>query len=299
MSGIKADHKPIEEWIRLVEDGAILLPDFQRDEVWTHHKVETLFDSILKGRPVGCLLVLEVDDPGNLLFSPHKIGGGKPNPEEPCEYQLLDGQQRIVALWRALTDRHKERIFFVKTETENGEDSWIKSHKRPAESRRATSWMGKPKECMRRGLIPLRLFRARATTETEENWIDEAVKHFAMGDASGDSPEDLHKMARDLERKIRQQSEVIRNFQIPFLALPPDTSQEVAIDVFIRTNTSSTQLTKFDITVGEVRSKSGQDLRTALGLIEEQVPGLEHYLPKRSEVGDLAMKIACLWNRWV
>ncbi len=295
MSGIRADHKPVTEWLDLVESGAILLPNFQRGEVWTHHKVETLFDSIIRGRPVGCLLFLKVADPDNLLFEPHKIGGGAPDPNERCEYQLLDGQQRIVALWRALTDQHKERTFFVKTRLDDDDDPWIKSHKRPPAERAGRSWMGKPGECLRRGLIPLRLFRDRRITPDTQEWIREAVKSVTPGTGGGEHPSAWGEKARELEQEIIYKSESIRNFQIPYLTLPADTSRDTAIDVFIKTNTSSTQLTKFDITVGEVQSRAHRDLRAAVDLVKDAVPAADQYLPKESDVGDLVMKVACLW----
>ncbi|WP_159014585.1 DUF262 domain-containing protein [Acidisoma sp. S159] len=93
----------------------LLIPAIQRKFVWTHSKVEWLFDSLLQGYPIGSFLFWEVDDPvtkTDYKFyeflqsyrqdfkdeNPHfaTIGHRKFN-------AVLDGQQRLTALYIGLT----------------------------------------------------------------------------------------------------------------------------------------------------------------------------------------------------
>ena len=40
----------------------LLIPDFQRGFVWDHERIETLFDSIFKGYPIGTFLFWQNND---------------------------------------------------------------------------------------------------------------------------------------------------------------------------------------------------------------------------------------------
>ena len=42
-----------------VKNGCISLPDFQRPFVWKDNKVRELFDSLLKGYPIGYIMLWE------------------------------------------------------------------------------------------------------------------------------------------------------------------------------------------------------------------------------------------------
>ena len=58
--GIEARNRPLHDWLRRVQTGQLVLPRFQRFESWGHGEVETLLDSVLRGRPIGAALVLDV-----------------------------------------------------------------------------------------------------------------------------------------------------------------------------------------------------------------------------------------------
>jgi uncharacterized protein with ParB-like and HNH nuclease domain len=42
-----------------IQDGAIKIPQFQRNFVWSKAKVAKLLDSIVKGYPIGTFILLE------------------------------------------------------------------------------------------------------------------------------------------------------------------------------------------------------------------------------------------------
>src|SRR5690606_1958492 len=68
----KVDLKKILEQI---DQGALQLPDFQRDYVWQDEDVRSLIASIAKGFPVGALLTLESG--GSVQFKPRLLEGVK------------------------------------------------------------------------------------------------------------------------------------------------------------------------------------------------------------------------------
>ena len=86
----------------LVDDvriGKIGLPDLQRPFVWKDNKVRDLFDSMLRGYPIGYVMLWE--SPTGYDEKKSSIGGNKKIYEEPKEL-VIDGQQRLTALVAAM-----------------------------------------------------------------------------------------------------------------------------------------------------------------------------------------------------
>lgn len=87
----------------------------QRDEVWDVDRMRRLLDSLLAGYPVGALLLCRTGATSQVI----KREGGRSEvaEAEPGAWQLLDGQQRINALFTILTpgDKDHERYgrFFL------------------------------------------------------------------------------------------------------------------------------------------------------------------------------------------
>ena len=110
---MEARSKSIEQWFAAIEQGQIKLPRFQRHEAWRPQQIAGLFENILRAPslPIGVLLILEVGD--KELFHSRSIVGAPALSVKP-NMQLLDGQQRMTALWRALTDDYQELRAFVR-----------------------------------------------------------------------------------------------------------------------------------------------------------------------------------------
>jgi uncharacterized protein with ParB-like and HNH nuclease domain len=70
----------------------LVLPEFQREYVWSREQAKQLMVSLFKGYPVGSLLFWKTDDPPelkNLDELPEKL--------ETVQI-ILDGQQRLTTL---------------------------------------------------------------------------------------------------------------------------------------------------------------------------------------------------------
>ena len=108
--GMEARNRTLPDWFTQVRTGKLVLPRFQRYESWSHAEVVTLLDSVLRGRPVGAVLVLEVGD--EEPFVSRTMAGAPTSTERRTEH-LLDGQQRLTALWKALNDGYGNRTYFA------------------------------------------------------------------------------------------------------------------------------------------------------------------------------------------
>ncbi len=258
---MEARNRSVKDWFAKIRMGQIVLPSFQRFEAWGSNEIATFLTSIIRGLPVGTALVLGVS--GNPLFRWRTIKGA-PEPEEGINELLLDGQQRLTALWRSLKDDYPDKTFFVELEPENEEEPrvvyvarWEKNGKR------YPLWANNPDECWKRKYIPVKLLDPDNEYEYLK-WVDEAAQ------------DDL-KVAREIEREIYKLREKIANYNIPYLYLSDKTKREVAIDIFIKLNTNLVRLTPFDIIVAEMEEETGESLHEYVNAFRREVPRIEEY----------------------
>ncbi|WP_283137447.1 DUF262 domain-containing protein [Rhizohabitans arisaemae] len=88
------------ELVDWVLSGRIRMPSFQRSYRWDTHDVTELFDSILRGYPIGNLLVWQRSAAAEVVTIGHlQIDAA----ERGDAYWVVDGQQRITSLVSALT----------------------------------------------------------------------------------------------------------------------------------------------------------------------------------------------------
>lgn len=89
--------------IRQLDTWDLALPNMQRDYVWKPPKVEKLLDSLYRGWPVGSFCLWHPGKKQPTKDDRHrKVGSG-----HPVKY-LLDGQQRLASLARAIKDAGSE-----------------------------------------------------------------------------------------------------------------------------------------------------------------------------------------------
>src|SRR5689334_22329274 len=105
--GYTAQSMKISDLMRAVEAGKFYLPAIQREFVWPAAKIEALFDSLMRGYPIGTLLLWEVRRPAIHEFqfyklisdfdvrSSHNVKANLRSRDE-C-YGVLDGQQRVTS----------------------------------------------------------------------------------------------------------------------------------------------------------------------------------------------------------
>ena len=105
----------VGDLVKDVRNGRIGLPDLQRPFVWKDNKVRELFDSMLKGYPIGYIMLWE--SPTDYEDKKSPIGHNAKTYEEPKEL-VIDGQQRLTALVAAM--------FAVRVKDKNFADREIK-----------------------------------------------------------------------------------------------------------------------------------------------------------------------------
>lgn len=281
-----ARSRTIEQWFVAIEQGQLVLPRFQRRLAWHDKQIIGLFENILRkpALPVGVLLTLEVS--GEEPFRSRPITSA-PNPKSLPQLHLLDGQQRISALWMALNDTYEDKTFYVDLSDNELDDdadlnadhvivSKVKTFVRDGKIR--PRWAEFNSENTTTDVIPLRVLRPG----------DEGAK--AMKAWVSDMAEGDQDLAFDLMQKASELRTRIASYPIPFLSLGPETSKSTALDVFINMNTSSTPLTAFDIVVAQVEDEKGHSLHDLVAGLTDENPSLKTF--RKPE--DIVLSVAAL-----
>lgn len=287
---MEARSKTIEAWFSIIEQGQIKLPRFQRHEAWRTAQIAGLFENILRTPPlpVGVLLILEVGD--KELFHSRPIVGAPVVNAKP-NMHLLDGQQRMTALWRSLNDNYDDiRVFVRLTKEQSGAEDVDATESDEVErplieivklwERKGVMqpvWADDDVACIKRGLAPLAILRPGGAGETAfKEWRDRLRAAGAYTDEIGD-------LASELRKRVQ-------SYVLPFLSLPVETSRETALEVFINMNTSASPLKDFDIVKAQVEEATGDSLDDKIRDLLNATPSAKDY----GRIENLVLSIAAL-----
>lgn len=111
---------PVDDLVDLVRRGEIRIPSFQRGLRWGRSDVISLFDSIVRGYPIGNLLLWKRSAAAvpDLRIGALEIDA----PSYDQALYVVDGQQRLTSLSNALTDQgHEDPRFALSYDTETDE----------------------------------------------------------------------------------------------------------------------------------------------------------------------------------
>ncbi|MFR9727871.1 DUF262 domain-containing protein [Saccharopolyspora sp. MS10] len=132
--GFQTPQHSLSKYVEWSRTGKIQLPDFQRGYKWDDERIRQLLVTILRGHPMGVVMLLDTDN-DQVRFKPRPVDGAEAEPGEP-DYLLLDGQQRLTSLTQALggsgvaqtkdsRGKRLDRRYFVHMETALCGDDWI------------------------------------------------------------------------------------------------------------------------------------------------------------------------------
>lgn len=288
-----ARDRQLSDWYERIRTGQLKLPRFQRFEAWDRGRIVGFLNTVIQNLPVGVTLLLEVGDAEKFISRYVKT---TPEPGTRVTEHLLDGQQRLTALWRSMHNNYEGEKYFVYFPEfdPRGEESreakevcityqgrWEhKGNRRPV-------WADSPKGCLDRGLIPLELLRPEDVSAEISRWITDATAHLEPADDAPDAMRQFKELTarrEQLRATLTTLRERVAHFNLPYLALPAATDADVALQVFVNMNTNSKPLSIFDLTVAKVEGETGESLHDHQEHLEETYPQATHY-------GDLSSPI--------
>lgn len=93
--------------LRKTREKKWVLPNFQRDFVWTADQIAGLFDSMARGYPIGAIILLKYRE--DYPFEARGLGGDE-GAGEHHEFYIIDGQQRLTSLYKIINQYSNQAI---------------------------------------------------------------------------------------------------------------------------------------------------------------------------------------------
>ena len=212
-----------------VRNGKIGLPDLQRPFVWSDSKVRNLLDSMLKGYPIGYIMLWS--SPEDYENKAH-IGKGDKIYSQPNDL-VIDGQQRLTALLAALygieiiDKNYKERNIKISFNPLTREFAvWTKAYENNPE------WISEVKD----------VFKA----DQEHNVTKYRKQYINSVNAARDKNE-MPNLTEDEEIIIEDNIKDLLDlliYSLPTLKISSKASEEDVADVFVRVNSGGQNLTE-------------------------------------------------------
>jgi len=282
---LEARNRPIKDWYGKVQRGEIKLPRFQRFEAWDKHRIGSLLETIIHNLPLGITLVLNVGETEKFVSRYLQTA---PESDGKIHEHLLDGQQRLTALWRLFHNNYQWNTFYVYIKEfdrydndAEREDLTVFSRGRyikQTTGQRYPLWCDIPKRCLERGFIPTNLLKPESIHEDSKDWVSKALQK-PSAEAGMEALDSFYEYREQVNDKIQSLRSTIANYNLPYLSLPAHTDKTVALNVFINMNTNSKPLSTYDIIVAEVESAMGQSLHDLEAALHQKHPEISRYAP--------------------
>lgn len=219
----------VEDLLSDVKNGRIGLPDLQRPFVWKDNKVRELLDSMMKGYPIGYIMLwASPEDYENTGY----IGKNDKIYKQPDDL-VIDGQQRLTALLAAMygvtiKDKdYKERIIRISFNPLTREfDVWTPAFERNPE------WISEISS----------VFMA-----DQEHNISKLRKAYIRTVNEGRVKNGESELTDDEEDIVEQNINDLLNlniYSLPTLKINSKADEEDVADIFVRVNSGGQNLTE-------------------------------------------------------
>lgn len=275
------DKKSVEGWFSMMREGLITLPQFQRFEAWKPSQIEGVLENMLRDPqlPIGSLLTLEVGD--EELFVSRTVAGEPASSSKP-KVNLLDGQQRVTAIWKALNDKYEEFSVFVGLENVDkpAVDIVRKPINRKTNERQLPKKFRDPASTLSDQRVPAKvLLPGHGGEKYKDRWISLATN------------DNLDKF-KEVSNQISNLRNRVAKYHIPYIQLPVSIDKETALDIFINMNVSASPLKDFDIVVAQLESATSKSLHGMITELKESVPEIKDF----GNPEDIALSVGALLN---
>lgn len=269
--------RTIKQWLEHVSTGHLRLPNFQRKTVWKSAQTIKLLETIIRhpNRPIGTLLTLETD-PDNPHF-PSRLIEGSTGDTEKCRELLLDGQQRLTALSKALNDADDKFRYYAEWKDDYTEISKIKQENKKAKD--SVSLFGDHKKQFKKRCFPVHLLNPLEDSQIVKEWAGQLTSPSDRGN--------VEKLIIKTRKKFERKGRII-----PYFQLERSVERNTAIEVYKTINTNSVKLSDYYLAVAQMEKETKKSLYDMADRLEKKVSTIADI--ETDEIGELILKIFCL-----
>jgi hypothetical protein len=240
----------VESLLLDIENGKLALPEFQRDFIWEPENTARLLSSVIARYPAGSLLTWR---PKAVVLEDRPIADAPPIPTQDGlpERLVLDGQQRLTALYRALRAKTEESYFLAIDELIDP----VTYELRPTDS---VNWdlavvARELTAAERRGL------KKKDAVEPEHwslKWQHEHLRFPVTANfddwmtdlVDGGASDEEKKRRRDTLRQVRDvYLQQLKEYRFPVTTLTDEATLAAVCTVFEKLNTNTVKLGPFEI----------------------------------------------------
>ena len=242
----------ISDLISDIRNQDLVLPEFQREYVWTQEQAKQLLVSLFRGYPTGSLLFWKTTNPPelkNLVIPQDKLGSTS---------IILDGQQRLTTLYLFIEGNippyyqpkdiktDPRELYF---DLDSGEFQYYQVNR----MKNNPTWV-RVTDCLS-SPTPVKVFEIVQKKAATEKATDE---QFQLAQLYNDNLTKLHNI---LDRDY------------PVQIVPPQADIDAAIDVFDRVNSLGTKLTDAELALTHITgkwSKARQQMKKKITELEDK-----------------------------
>ncbi len=287
----------LQSLLKTCEEGKLQLPYFQRSLVWEEARIMSLIASVSRGFPMGALMTLKSKSGEREIFARRAIEGvPKAAEKTQPEQLLLDGQQRMTSLYQSCMCRNVVSVIVAKPRLVK---RWFYIDILKAlnsEADRESAIFSVPEDRKLKENFDRTIVLDLSNPELEyanlmfplnqvfstQSWMQGFWNHW---NAKGETGK--------IQLFFDFQNDVLNNFaeyQVPVIALGPDTSLEAVCLVFEKVNMGGKALDAFELLTA-MYAAQGHKLRNDwLGIDKaEEMPTFDWLGTK--ETGDPKLRL--------
>lgn len=211
-----------------VDSGKLGLPELQRGYVWKATKVRDLLDSMMKGYPIGFLMIWDSSSEG----SKSKIIGTESKAYTAPKNLIIDGQQRLTSLYAVMQYKEIVDERFVRKRITISFNPFTRAFEVGNTAiRRAAEWIY--------NISDVFLNESRSFA-----YITELVDRIEK------SRKEAGSFLNDQEKQTIQQNVMdllsLKNYSLPTLEINSQSNEESVADIFVRANSGGEKLGEDD-----------------------------------------------------
>jgi hypothetical protein len=255
----KPDHVSLNTLIQRLREGRYVIPDFQREFEWKPWDISDLMRSIFSDYYIGSLLLWKGKATNFDALSCEPVYGYN-GADGQREYIVLDGQQRLTAMYyafiapdRPLPNRANRYYYYIRIDRLMADDV-DKAFEYEWSSNQWKALMANAESQYAKHIFPLSvigdpgLFTLSNWIQGYQNyWKDHRAKVEATEDTTEQSLQEADTSVRNAEKFGELVAGIIGQYQVSYNVLDQELEIEKVCDIFTKLNSTGVQLDTFDL----------------------------------------------------
>jgi hypothetical protein len=251
----KPNHLSLNSLITKLADGLYVIPDFQREFEWQPWDIRELMRSIFLDYYIGSLLLWKGKDENFKALSCEPIYGY--SGEENDQYIVLDGQQRLTAIYYAflapgvpLPNRASQASYYIKVD-EFMAGNYDEAFNYEWLSQRWSKMLANQRLQFEDHIFPLSIVGSGGwdlpnwVQNYQKYWQEKSESALAVGDLTEADRANYHAInAGEFGEHLRG---ITQQYQISYIELDREIALDKVCDIFTQINSRGVRLDVFDL----------------------------------------------------